>query len=470
MPTLHTSQVITRPLEEVFAFFSEPRNLARITPPDLGFELRSDDLAMREGLELTYRLRPLFGIPLTWTTRITSFELAASFTDEQLSGPYRRWQHRHTFTDLGEGTEVADEIRLELPLGLLGRAAFRSSVRARLESIFRYRARAVASIMEAARPIDAPRRVAVAGGTGFVGGAVAAELHRRGHHVVVLSHRGEDARGVLPDAVEMRIADVTTGSGLPDVLDDVDDLVIALAFEGSPVEAPRRGRTFEMVDAMGTERLVDAARRAGVRSIRYVSGAGAAPDAERHWFRAKWDAEEAVRASGGTWTIIRPTWIYGPRDVSLNRFVAFARTLPFVPMTNRGRQLLAPVFVDDVARLIADTLADPAGDGAVLELGGPDTLSMRDVIATALDVARVRRPIVPGPTALLKAVTAPLTLLPSPPLTPDAIDFINQPATVDTGPLLARFPRRLTPLVEGLASYLAPGAGPGTLAWSFDAA
>ena len=87
---------------------------------------------------------------------------------------------------------------------------------------------------------------------------------------------------------------------------------------------------------------------------------------------------------------------------------------------------------------------------------------------TALDVAQLRRPIVPGPTALLKLMTAPLTLLPSPPLTPDAIDFINQPATVDMRPLLERMPRRLTPLAEGLGSYLAPDAGPGIISWSAD--
>jgi NADH dehydrogenase len=220
------------------------------------------------------------------------------------------------------------------------------------------------------------------------------------------------------------------------------------------------------VDAAGTERLVEAARAAGVRSVRYVSGAGAAPDAARQWFRAKWRAEQAVRASGLAWTVVRPTWIYGPRDVSLNRFVGFARSLAMVPLTNRGRQLLAPVFVDDVARLLADTLESSRADGQVLEIGGPETMSLREIVGTALDVAHLRRPILPGPTALLKAMTLPLTLLPSPPLSPDAIDFINQPATVDTGPLLERMPRRLTPLGEGLATYLAPDSGPGTIDWS----
>jgi NADH dehydrogenase len=466
MPTIRSHQIIPRPREEVFAFFSEPRNLARITPPDLGFEFRSDDFRMREGLEIEYRLRPLLGIPVTWRTRITAYDPPGSFVDDQAAGPYRRWTHRHTFTDLGEGTAVDDEVRLELPFGLLGRAASRLVIRSRLEAIFRYRARAVAAILQQPRPHPAPRRIAVAGGTGFVGGAVAAELHRRGHQVVVLSHR--DERGLLPDAVEIRHADVTTGVGLDEALSDIDDLVIALAFRGSPVEAPRRGRTFEAVDAQGTERLVAAARAARVRAVRYVSGAGAAPDAERHWFRAKWRAEEAVRGSGLTWTIVRPTWVYGPRDVSLNRFVGFARKLAMVPLTNRGRQLLAPVFVDDVARLLADTLEDARADGQVLELGGPEAMPMRDIVGTALEVAGMRRPILPGPTALLKAATVPLTLLPSPPLTPDAIDFINQPATVDTGPLLERMPRRLTPLREGLATYLAPDAGPGTISWSSD--
>ena len=74
-----------------------------------------------------------------------------------------------------------------------------------------------------------------------------------------------------------------------------------------------------------------------------MSGAGAAPEAARHWVRAKWRAEEAVRGAGLTWSIIRPTWIYGPRDVSLNRFLGFARRLGVVPLTNSGDQLLAPV-------------------------------------------------------------------------------------------------------------------------------
>jgi uncharacterized protein YbjT (DUF2867 family) len=229
------------------------------------------------------------------------------------------------------------------------------------------------------------------------------------------------------------------------------------------MEAPRRGQTFMRVDAGGTERLVAAARRSGVRRLVYLSGAGAAPDAVHHWFRAKWKAESAIWESGIPFTIIRPTWIYGPRDAALNRFLGFARDLGVVPMTNRGGQRLAPVFIGDVARLAADALVAEAAAFQVFEIGGPETLPMREIIGRALRAAGLRRPIVPGPTPLIKLAALPLRLLTAPPLTPDAVDFINQPATVDLGPLQARMPRRLTPLDEGLSTYLSPDSGPGSV-------
>lgn len=453
---LHAEIVIDRPIDEVFAFFARPQNLGRITPPGLGFELTSSDTAMREGLEIEYRIRPLLGIPVGWRSRIADYDPPHGFRDIQLAGPYRSWDHRHTFIARSAGTRVVDDIEYSLPLGPLGALAHDVVVRAQLEEIFRHRERSVRSVFADARPNDHPLTVAVAGGSGFVGGGIAAELFARGHRVVVLSRQGAAARGPLPDSVEVRHADAAAGIGLVEALQGVDALVIALAFKNSPIESPRRGQTFMEVDAAGTENLVAAAREARVGQILYLSGAGAAADASRHWFRAKWHAEESVRNGGRAWTIIRPTWIYGPRDASLNRFIGFARQLQVVPMTNSGGQLLAPVFIGDVARLAADCLADEAAIGQVFELGGPQTLRLRDVIGQALRTAGIRRPIIPGPSALIRLASAPLTLLPSPPLTPDAVDFINQPAIVDVSPLLKRMPRRLTPLEEGLATYLAP--------------
>ena len=452
---LHSELLIPRPRDEAFGFFARPRNLHRITPPALGFEYLTDEAPMVRRAEIGYRIRPLFGIPVTWLTRITEYDPPRGFTDVQVRGPYGRWEHRHGFEEVPGGTLVRDDIEYEVPGGAAGDALNALVIRSELRWIFLYRAWAIGRAL-AGSGAPTGRTVAVAGGTGFVGAAIAAELRRRGDRVVVISHSGEGSRGPLPDDVEIRRGDARTSEGLGEALRDVDALVIALAFKNSPMESPARHQTFMEVDAGGTEHLVRAARDAGVGAVAYLAGAGAAPDADRHWFRAKWRAEEAIRASGLRWTIVRPTWIFGPRDVSLNRFLGFARRLPAVPLTNFGRQPMAPVFVEDAARLVADAMSDPAAAGEVLELGGPETMPMREVVATALRVAGLRRPILPGPAPLLKLAALPLTLLPEPPLTPDAVDFINAPATVDVDALQARMPRRLMPLDEALRTYLVP--------------
>lgn len=459
---LRVTQRFARPRAEVAAFFGRPENLARLTPPDLRFQLLGDAEEMRQGLRLAYSLRPLFGIRVRWESLITDYRPGESFTDLQVAGPYAGWEHRHRFADVSLddgsiGTDVTDEVEYQLPGGPLGDAVNALVVRRRLDHIFAYRRRRAAHLLAPRLYRPEPLRVAVAGGSGFVGGAIAGELDRRGESVTVLTHRPVRAAALLPDHVAVRTADVASADSLVPVLRDTDVLVISLAFPNSPMENGRRGHTFEAVDAEGTERLVAAAAGAGVRHVVYISGAGAAPEPARPWFRAKWRAERAVRMSGLAYTIVRPTWVYGPGDVALNRFLSLARVLPFVPLTGSGRQRLAPVFVDDVAALVADAVRSDAARDQIFEIGGPETFTMREIVRVALRVAGLRRAILPGPAALLKLVAWPLQLLPAPPLTPDAVDFINQPAEVDTAPLLARMPLRLTPLADGLATYLTPG-------------
>jgi NADH dehydrogenase len=134
-------------------------------------------------------------------------------------------------------------------------------------------------------------------------------------------------------------------------------------------------------------------------------------------------------------------------------------------MTSLGRQRLAPIFVGDVAAIAGDALASGSAADRVLEIGGPETMTMREILSRTLRVAGLRRPIVPAPAALVKLLALPMSLLPTPPLTPDAVDFVNQPATVDTSDLLAALPRRLTTLEEGLSGYVRPvgASGPTVL-------
>jgi ligand-binding SRPBCC domain-containing protein len=146
---LARSLFVPRPLDQVFPFFAEPRNLARITPPWLGFRIVTDgDLTMRQGLEISYRIHPL-GIPQRWTSRISVWDPPQRFVDEQLRGPYRDWHHLHEFREVAGGTEIRDEVTYELPFGALGRIAHRLIVRRQLESIFDHRERVVRELLGA---------------------------------------------------------------------------------------------------------------------------------------------------------------------------------------------------------------------------------------------------------------------------------------------------------------------------------
>lgn len=151
--TLHRVQRVPTPLDETFEFFARPENLARITPPWLGFRMVSDDVRMREGLRIEYRVRPL-GVPQRWVSEITAYDPPHRFVDEQVAGPYARWHHEHRFRAVDGGTEVTDTVTYALPFGPIGRLAHGLLVRRQLESIFDYRERTLVDLLQ--EPGDRP--------------------------------------------------------------------------------------------------------------------------------------------------------------------------------------------------------------------------------------------------------------------------------------------------------------------------
>jgi ligand-binding SRPBCC domain-containing protein len=154
------TQLIPSPRGEVFAFFSDARNLERITPDFVGFRiLTPGPLVMAAGAVIDYELR-LYGFPLRWRTRIETFEPGVSFSDVQLSGPYRKWHHRHTFADVSGGTRMDDTVDYELPLGPLGAVARRLFVARSLQRIFDFRAERIAALFPG--PESAPARAPAA--------------------------------------------------------------------------------------------------------------------------------------------------------------------------------------------------------------------------------------------------------------------------------------------------------------------
>jgi NADH dehydrogenase len=263
------------------------------------------------------------------------------------------------------------------------------------------------------------------------------------------------AAGRFPGlGVEYRDGDVRDSESLRRVMAGIETVIGCQQFPNSPIEDPKKGQTFEEVDGRGTENLVAAAKVSGVKRYVYLSGAGASPDGP-HWFRAKWRAEEAVRGSGLTYTILRPAWVYGPEDHALNRFLAMSRFLPFVPLIgNVGKQRMQPVFIDDVSWAAAECVTNPAAADQTFELGGPEVISMAEVVKTALRVAGRRRLLLPAPKAVMKAAAFVFQYLPGRPLTPDAVEFICGEALGDPWEISAKLGLHPTPLREGLATYL----------------
>ena len=294
----------------------------------------------------------------------------------------------------------------------------------------------------------------VAGGTGFIGSAIVRELLARGETLAVLGREAARARRKFGDAAEARQADVSRpGPDLDEAMRGVEVVINAVQFPNSPIENPSKGWTFEEVDLRGTRNQVDAARKAGVRRFVYVSGVGADPNSKYHWFRLKAQAEEYVRNSGLEWVIIRPTWVYGPEDNSLNRILGFGNFLPVIPTFGGGQQAMQPVFIDDVARVTADAALRPEAAGHLFELGGPEVLTMDEVFKAALRAQGRRRPILHQPVLAGKALGRIASLLPNKPLSADSVEFIILPAVADNRELEAVLKPKLTPLGEGL-SYL----------------
>ncbi len=143
---LRRQQWIPATRAQVWEFFSNAANLAAITPKKMGFRVTSGDLpqGIYPGQIITYKVAPLLGIPLFWMTEITAVEEGKLFVDEQRRGPYRLWHHQHHFEEKDGGVLMTDIVHYEVPLGVLGRVANAALVRRELETIFDFRARAVA--------------------------------------------------------------------------------------------------------------------------------------------------------------------------------------------------------------------------------------------------------------------------------------------------------------------------------------
>jgi len=152
---LHREQRVRASLEEVWTFFSDPRNLDTLTPPDLAFRIIGDPAAgMYPGQMIEYRIRFVKGLWSKWLTEITHVEEPHFFIDEQRIGPYKLWHHEHRFIQQGEEILLVDHVTYVVGFGLIGDLLARLWINRKLAWIFDFRQRKTTGLFGSSRLAD----------------------------------------------------------------------------------------------------------------------------------------------------------------------------------------------------------------------------------------------------------------------------------------------------------------------------
>jgi NADH dehydrogenase len=209
------------------------------------------------------------------------------------------------------------------------------------------------------------------GGTGFLGSRVCRALQQQRHSILFLTRSGS-----APDGVEVVTADLLEPDKYRDALQKADVVVHLAAVTG---KAPAHAH--DRVNAQGTATLVGESRRGGVRRFLFTSTI-AAKFPDNAWYdyaRAKIRGEEAIRASGVPFTILRPTIVLGQGSATLASLDRLAR-MPIIPVFGNGRACVQPIFVDDVVAFVAAVLDQDRFRGETLELGGPAVVTIEELL------------------------------------------------------------------------------------------
>ena len=298
----------------------------------------------------------------------------------------------------------------------------------------------------------ASKIVAIAGGSGFIGRAIARRLAAIGEIKVRVLTRNPDAayERLKVLGVELVRADIADPATLKDSLAGASAIIDAVQFDGYPIENPRRGLTFERIDYGGAVALIEAAKEAGVAQFIYISGAAADEHSTHPGFRAKGRAERAIRESGLTHTIFRPSLVYGPEDKVVNGLGRALRFAPMFGVPGTGRQWVQPVLVDDLAACVALAVSG-RGRNQTYEIGGPDLMTFDQMMEVIMDASGHRRLLFHIPEGIMRTVGGLLEKLPKPLLSRDAVTFVTADNACDNQPLLNEFGITLTPARIGMA-------------------
>ena len=261
--------------------------------------------------------------------------------------------------------------------------------------------------------------ILVTGATGFVGRRVVALLAAAGKRVRALT-RSESVASALPEGVEGAVGDVLDGDSLRRAMDGVDAVVHLVAVIREQGEL-----TFERVNYEGTVGVLAAAQEAGVRRIVCASTIGAASDPTVRYLHSRWMGEQEIIRSGIAYTIVRFSVGFGEGDEFINQLAALVKAFPLVPVVGDGTAVFQPIWVDDVARCIAESLDRETLEARAVEIGGPDYFTYDELIDVIAETLGVRAAKAHVPVSLMSTGASVLEALsPRPPITREQLKML----------------------------------------------
>jgi NADH dehydrogenase len=266
--------------------------------------------------------------------------------------------------------------------------------------------------------------VTVFGGSGFLGRHVVRALAKRDYRIRVAVRRPELAGHLQPVGRVGQIHAVQANLRHPaSVTAAMRDSDVAINLVGILTESGRQ--TFDAVQGRGAETIAKAAAAVSARMV-HVSAIGADAESASGYARAKAAGEQAVLAAIPAASILRPSVVFGPEDDFTNRFAGLAKVSPFLPLIGGGTTRLQPVYVGDVAQAVADAVDGKTTAGATYELGGPEILTMREIMEFILKVTERKRLLLPLPFGLAKLQASVLQFAPGAlKLTPDQVELLQ---------------------------------------------
>lgn len=271
--------------------------------------------------------------------------------------------------------------------------------------------------------------ILLTGATGFVGQRVARWLVGMGQQVRCLVRKTADLTNLQALRVEVWHGDVTDAASLSGALEGVDTVVHLVAIIR---EQPKRGVTFQGVNAEGTQNLVEAAKQAGVRRFVLQSAIGVRNDPGYPYWHTKWTGEQAVKDSGIPFAVLRPSLIFGEGDEFFPTLADLVRkppsgmfyAAPVIPVPGRGDTRYQPIFVEDVARCLTMLATEERFLGQTIEAGGPDVYTYEQMLDLVMATLGTRRYKVHIPLALMRPNVWLLErVLPHPPVTTVQLDM-----------------------------------------------